>query len=57
MIFIVTVSFYCQEILFWWYVLVVKCSVVAILSRQPTQLATASGERKLYFNIFSDALR
>lgn len=57
MIFIVAVNFYSQEILCWWYTLVIKCSVVAILSRDTTQLAIVSGERKLYFNIFSDVLR
>lgn len=52
--FIVSASSYCQEILFWWYILVVGCSVVATLLRHPTQLATDSGERKLYFNILSE---
>lgn len=52
--FIVSASSYCQEILFWWYILVVRCSVVATPLRHPTQLATDSGERKLYFNILSE---
>ena len=57
MIFIVPVSFYCQDILFWWYILIIKCYVAAILSRAITQLAMASVKTKVYFNIFSDALR